>query len=146
MKKWFNTNYHYMVPEIDDNTEIKLAGTNPFDEFAEAKALGITTKPVIIGAFTLLKLLRYVGKKQATDYADAVSAAYAGSYGSVPRVYANTNFYQIREIESLSEQVLYQKVPYGTRYQDLEMPDSIDVFVSGGGKMKMCLTQGAMRM
>ena len=54
------------------------------------------------------------------------------SYGSVPRVYANTNFYQIREIESLSEQVLYQKVPYGTRYQDLEMPDSIDVFVSGG--------------
>ena len=54
------------------------------------------------------------------------------SYGSVPRVYANSNFYQIREIESLSEQVLYQKVPYGTRYQDLEMPDSIDVFVSGG--------------
>lgn len=54
------------------------------------------------------------------------------SYGSVPRVYANTNFYQIREIESLSEQVLYQKIPYGTRYQDLEMPDSIDVFVSGG--------------
>ena len=78
MKKWFNTNYHYMVPEIDDNTEIKLAGTKPFDEFAEAKALGITTKPVIIGAFTLLKLLRYVGKKQATDYADAVIAAYAG--------------------------------------------------------------------
>ena len=56
------------------------------------------------------------------------------SYGSVPRVYANTNFYQIREIESLSEQVLYQKIPYGTRYQDLEMPDSIDVFVSGGGQ------------
>lgn len=56
------------------------------------------------------------------------------SYGSVPRVYANTNFYQIREIESLSEQVLYQKVPYGTRYQELEMPDSIDVFVSGGGQ------------
>lgn len=54
------------------------------------------------------------------------------SYGSVPRIYANSNFYQIREIERLSEQVLYQKVPYGTRYQDLEMPDSIDVFVSGG--------------
>lgn len=39
MKKWFNTNYHYMVPEIDDTTEIRLAGTKPFDEFAEAKAL-----------------------------------------------------------------------------------------------------------
>ena len=40
MKKWFNTNYHYMAPEIDDTTEIRLAGTKPFDEFAEAKALG----------------------------------------------------------------------------------------------------------
>ena len=33
MKKWFNTNYHYMVPEIDDNIAIKLVGTKPFDEF-----------------------------------------------------------------------------------------------------------------
>ncbi|MDE5648383.1 MAG: 5-methyltetrahydropteroyltriglutamate--homocysteine S-methyltransferase, partial [Oscillospiraceae bacterium] len=61
MKKWFNTNYHYMVPEIDDSIEIKLVGTKPFDEFEEAKALGVQTKPVIIGAFTLLKLLRYTG-------------------------------------------------------------------------------------
>ena len=37
MKKWFNTNYHYLVPEIDEDTEIKLAGTKPFDEYAEAK-------------------------------------------------------------------------------------------------------------
>ena len=33
MKKWFNTNYHYMVPEIEDDTEIKLTGTKLFDEF-----------------------------------------------------------------------------------------------------------------
>ena len=44
MKKWFNTNYHYIVPEIDDDTEIKLNGTKPVDEFKEAKALGIDTK------------------------------------------------------------------------------------------------------
>ncbi len=77
MKKWFNTNYHYMVPEIDDNTEIQLAGTKPFDEFEEAKSLNITTKPVIIGAFTLLKLLRYTGSKTAEGYADDVIAAYS---------------------------------------------------------------------
>ena len=40
MKKWFNTNYHYMVPEIEDTTEIRLAGEKPFAEYAEAKALG----------------------------------------------------------------------------------------------------------
>ena len=44
MKKWFNTNYHYMVPEIEDDTEIKLTGTKLFDEFHEALHLGIFNK------------------------------------------------------------------------------------------------------
>ncbi len=77
MKKWFNTNYHYMVPEIDDEAEIKLAGTKPFDEYSEAKALGIETKPVLIGAFTLLKLLRFTGKKSAWDYVNDIAAVYS---------------------------------------------------------------------
>lgn len=77
MKKWFNTNYHYMVPEIDDATEIKLAGTKPFDEYREARELGIQTKPVIIGAFTLLKLLRYTGTKNAEDFADEIIKVYS---------------------------------------------------------------------
>ncbi|MDE6124802.1 MAG: 5-methyltetrahydropteroyltriglutamate--homocysteine S-methyltransferase [Eubacterium sp.] len=77
MKKWFNTNYHYMVPEIDDEAEIKLAGTKPFDEYNEAKELGIETKPVLIGAFTLLKLLRYTGKKSAWDYVNDIAAVYS---------------------------------------------------------------------
>lgn len=77
MKKWFNTNYHYMVPEIEDTTEIKLTGSKPFAEYEEAKALGIQTKSVIVGAFTLLKLLRYTGKKNATDFTRDVSKAYS---------------------------------------------------------------------
>lgn len=77
MKKWFNTNYHYMVPEIDDNIAIKLVGTKPFDEFKEADSLGIHTKPVVIGAFTLLKLLRYTGTKTAEDYINDTVKAYS---------------------------------------------------------------------
>lgn len=76
MKKWFNTNYHYMVPEIDDDTQISLCGTKPFDEFTEAQRLGIKTKPVIIGAFTLLKLARFTGEKTAADFLDSVIIAY----------------------------------------------------------------------
>lgn len=76
MKKWFNTNYHYIVPEVEDDTEIKLAGTKAWDEYAEAKALGIETKPVIIGAYTLLKLCRYTGTKSAENFVDAVISAY----------------------------------------------------------------------
>lgn len=79
MKKWFNTNYHYMVPEIDDSTTIRLSGTKPFDEFAEAKELGITTKPVLIGAFTLLKLAKYTGAKQAADFVQETAKAYAAA-------------------------------------------------------------------
>lgn len=83
MKKWFDTNYHYIVPEIEDDTQIRLVGNKPFAEYNEAKALGIETKPVVTGAYTLLKLCRYTGSqafgKQAKipgDYEDAVITAY----------------------------------------------------------------------
>ena len=71
MKKWFNTNYHYMVPEIGDESKLCLHASKPFDEFIEARELGIQTKPVIVGAFTMLKLARYTGKKSAEDVLDA---------------------------------------------------------------------------
>lgn len=77
MKKWFNTNYHYMVPEIEDDTNIRLNSTKAFDEFTEAKNLGIKTKPVITGVFTLLKLLRYTGTKCAADFVNSIVTAYA---------------------------------------------------------------------
>lgn len=77
MKKWFNTNYHYMVPEIEDDTELALVGTKPFDEFEEAKSLGVQTKPVLIGAFTFLKLARFTGNKTADDFSDGVEEAYS---------------------------------------------------------------------
>lgn len=77
MKKWFNTNYHYMVPEIDDDTEIKLSGSKPFDLFTEALENGVKTKPVIIGAYTFLKLARFTGRKTVCDFADDIINAYA---------------------------------------------------------------------
>ena len=56
MKKWFNTNYHYIVPKIELNTDIQLVGTKIFDEYVEAKELGIETRPVILGPYSLLHL------------------------------------------------------------------------------------------
>lgn len=76
MKKWFNTNYHYMVAEIDDSTEIKLSGNKPFELFAEALENDVKTKPVIIGAYTFLKLAKYTGNKTASDFAEKVADAY----------------------------------------------------------------------
>lgn len=77
MKKWFNTNYHYLVPEIEDDTRIELAGDKLFAELAEAKDSGIAGQPVIIGGFTFLKLAKCVGNKDKTDFAADLARAYA---------------------------------------------------------------------
>lgn len=77
MKKWFNTNYHYKVPEFDDGTTIQLDLTKLLSEYREALALGITTKPVLIGPFTLLKLIRFTGQTQISDVQNELVRAYA---------------------------------------------------------------------
>ena len=76
MKKWFNTNYHYIVPEIEDDTVISLDCEKLTGEYEEARELGIKTKPVVTGPYTMLKLCRYVGSKNAEDFADDVAEAY----------------------------------------------------------------------
>jgi 5-methyltetrahydropteroyltriglutamate--homocysteine methyltransferase len=59
MTKWFDTNYHYIVPEFDAHTEFRIASSQLFREVAEAKALGISPKVVLIGPLTYL----YLGKE-----------------------------------------------------------------------------------
>ena len=76
MKKWFNTNYHYIVPETEDDTKIKLSGDKLWNEYAEADELGIKTKPMLTGAYTMLKLCRYTGNKSEKDYVGDIIAAY----------------------------------------------------------------------
>ncbi|MCH7482631.1 MAG: 5-methyltetrahydropteroyltriglutamate--homocysteine S-methyltransferase [Chloroflexi bacterium] len=56
MKKWFDTNYHYLVPEFERNQTFTLSSTKAIDEFLEAKALGIHTRPVLLGPTTYLML------------------------------------------------------------------------------------------
>src|SRR3954447_14555316 len=60
MTKWFDTNYHYIVPELGPGTRFELGSSKPFDEYAEAKALGIETKPVLVGPLTFLLLSKPV--------------------------------------------------------------------------------------
>jgi 5-methyltetrahydropteroyltriglutamate--homocysteine methyltransferase len=57
MTKWFNTNYHYIVPELGPDTRFSLSSSKPFDEHAEAmEELGIDTVPVLIGPVSFLLL------------------------------------------------------------------------------------------
>ncbi|MFC4352713.1 5-methyltetrahydropteroyltriglutamate--homocysteine S-methyltransferase [Fodinicurvata halophila] len=65
MTKWFDTNYHYMVPEFTRDQAFALSSTKPIDEFREAKELGIHTRPVLIGPVSFLLLGK--SKEEAFD-------------------------------------------------------------------------------
>ncbi|GMM28439.1 5-methyltetrahydropteroyltriglutamate-homocysteine S-methyltransferase [Martiniozyma asiatica (nom. inval.)] len=58
MVKWFDSNYHYVRPTFSNSTEFKLNGQKPVDQYLEAKALGIETRPVLVGPVSYL----YLGK------------------------------------------------------------------------------------
>ncbi|CCE63192.1 hypothetical protein TPHA_0E00980 [Tetrapisispora phaffii CBS 4417] len=58
MVKWFDSNYHYVRPTFSKNTNLKLNGSKPVDDYLEAKALGIQTRPVLLGPVSFL----YLGK------------------------------------------------------------------------------------
>jgi len=56
MTKWFDTNYHYIVPEFHSGQTFKRSTSKPVDEFREALTLGIKTKPVLLGPVSFLLL------------------------------------------------------------------------------------------
>ncbi len=56
MTKWFDTNYHYIAPEFQQDTRFALSTRKPVEDFLEAKALGIQTKPVLLGPASYLTL------------------------------------------------------------------------------------------
>ncbi len=66
MTKWFDTNYHYLVPEFNEGTKFRLASQKPFTEFQEALALGHRTKPVLLGPISYLYLGKLHGGKDAS--------------------------------------------------------------------------------
>ncbi|TDL29545.1 cobalamin-independent methionine synthase [Rickenella mellea] len=56
MKKWFDSNYHYVVPEFSEATDFKLNFNKAVEEFNEAKAVGVVTRPVVLGPISFLVL------------------------------------------------------------------------------------------
>ncbi len=66
MTKWFDTNYHFIVPEFTANQNFVCYNAKVVNEFAEAKEAGINAKPVLVGPFTYL----YLGKEKRKDSTD----------------------------------------------------------------------------
>ncbi|CAO1623988.1 unnamed protein product [Parajaminaea phylloscopi] len=73
MKKWFDSNYHYLVPELHEAVDFKLNNTKPVDDYLEAKQAGHTNaRPVLVGPVTLLWLGK-VAKEAKNPNLDLVS-------------------------------------------------------------------------
>ncbi len=68
MTKWFDTNYHYIVPEFDTTTSFRLASTKPLDEYLEAREAGIETVPVLVGPLTYLLIGKGFDADGALDH------------------------------------------------------------------------------
>jgi len=67
MTKWFDTNYHYIVPEFKPEQDFSLASKKPVDEFREAKSLGISTRPVLLGPVSFLLLGKMEGGRSTVQ-------------------------------------------------------------------------------
>jgi 5-methyltetrahydropteroyltriglutamate--homocysteine methyltransferase len=93
MTKWFNTNYHYIVPEISKDTKFKLNSKKVIEEYKEALELGIKTKINLIGAIT------YLGLSKSVDNSDIFL-----HINSVVEVYKEL----LLEISKLNDEVIVQ--------------------------------------
>jgi len=79
MTKWFDTNYHYIVPEFHTGQTFKLSSNRLVDEFLDAKTCGIQTRPVIVGPITFLLLgkSKDASLRNTLDLLDALLPAYS---------------------------------------------------------------------
>ena len=77
LTKWFDTNYHYLVPELDPDQSFRYASRSTAAMVAEALALGIATRPVVIGPLTFLRLAKRTDGGPTIELLDALLPAYA---------------------------------------------------------------------
>jgi 5-methyltetrahydropteroyltriglutamate--homocysteine methyltransferase len=84
LTKWFDTNYHYLVPELGPGTDLRLAGDKPVREYLEARSYGIETRPVVLGPLSFLLLSKATDPGFAPlDLLDPLLDAYAQLLGEL---------------------------------------------------------------
>ncbi|MBM0171142.1 5-methyltetrahydropteroyltriglutamate--homocysteine S-methyltransferase [Altererythrobacter sp. C41] len=104
MTKWFDTNYHFIVPEIEPGARLQLGRPKPLEEYREARAQGFETRPVLLGPITWLSLAKGHGV-DPFDLLDEVLGHYVTLLGLLE--HAGAEWVQIDEpilVTDLTEQ------------------------------------------
>src|SRR5881296_2438428 len=118
MTKWFDTNYHYIVPEFEPGQTFRLASTKVTDEFQEARAVGVSAKPVLVGPVSFLLL----GKARAArfdrlDLLDGLVAVYAAVLGRLAA--AGATWVQLDEPALVLDRTPEERSAFRTAYRVL---------------------------
>ncbi len=117
MTKWFDTNYHYLVPEFSDATAFKLAHNLPLAMYNEAKAQGFNTRPVVIGPISYLLLGKMKGDKSALSLLPKLMPVYVELLASLKA--AGAEWVQIDEPHLALDLSAEAKTAYKTAYAEL---------------------------
>ena len=126
MTKWFDTNYHYIVPEFTADQVFRVAATKVVDEFEEAKARGITTRPVLIGPLTYL--LRGKGVDDRLALLDRVLPVYADILKLLEQ--AGAEWAQLDEPMLVMDLDDETRAAYGRAYRQLRQASGLKLFVT----------------
>lgn len=129
MTKWFDTNYHYIVPEINPGQTYHLAATKVIDEFNEARAAGMLTRPVLLGPLTYLLLSKSTSpQSHPLETLSGLVPVYAQVLQKLAE--AGASWVQIDEpclVMDLDEHV---RAAYQTAYQSLSQVSGIRILLA----------------
>ncbi|MGF7466378.1 5-methyltetrahydropteroyltriglutamate--homocysteine S-methyltransferase [Alcaligenes nematophilus] len=118
MTKWFDTNYHYIVPEFTADTQFKLDASRLLEQLAEAKAQGVKAKPVIIGPVTYLALGKAKDESNKLALLDRLLPVYVQLLQTLAK--AGVEWVQIDEPILVTELDADWQQAFKTAYQQLK--------------------------
>jgi len=129
MTKWFDTNYHYLVPEFSRDTEFSLSSTEPIDAYEEALEAGTDTRPVLVGPVSFLLL----GKTReddldALDLLDDLLPVYAEVLERLAD--AGADAVQIDEPTLVADRTDAERAAYTRAYEALADAADVDIHVA----------------
>jgi 5-methyltetrahydropteroyltriglutamate--homocysteine methyltransferase len=116
MTKWFDTNYHYIVPEIEPGVELRLGRLKIVDEYLEAKAEGFESRPVLLGPVTWLSLAKAT-ELDPFDLLEVALALYGEILGKLAE--AGAEWVQIEEPILVTDLSPKQRAAFRNAYQRL---------------------------
>ncbi|MPY77352.1 MAG: 5-methyltetrahydropteroyltriglutamate--homocysteine S-methyltransferase [Actinophytocola sp.] len=132
MTKWFDTNYHYLVPEIGPGTRFSLADLTPVEQYREATELGVTTRPVLVGPLTFLLLSKpdAAGSFRPLDKLGELLDVYAELLRELHR--ADAGWVQLDEPAFAADRSQAELAALGEAYRTLgELTERPNILVTG---------------